>query len=202
MKTRLLAIAAACLAILPQVQAQYTDLLSLSSPASFGPLSSPTFTFANTNTVTSQTVAGFVVNGGVISGDNIYATLASNQDWSSYNFAGPNQLALFMNTAAPNPDVSFSLELFDGSGGTIDIWSGDTGASAYNGYVNLSISSGGTADYSEIGSYIITWNNFTSATIDTTMSKIAVVPEPSTYALLALSGLALGGYAMRRRCRA
>lgn len=28
------------------------------------------------------------------------------------------------------------------------------------------------------------------------------VPEPSTYALLAMGGIALGGYVMRRRCRA
>jgi hypothetical protein len=33
-------------------------------------------------------------------------------------------------------------------------------------------------------------------------TTFSVVPEPSTYALLALSSLALGGYAMRRRRRA
>jgi hypothetical protein len=31
--------------------------------------------------------------------------------------------------------------------------------------------------------------------------SVALVPEPSTYALLALSGLALAGYAARRRRR-
>jgi hypothetical protein len=35
-----------------------------------------------------------------------------------------------------------------------------------------------------------------------TSLNVTAVPEPSTYALLALSGLALGGYAMRRRRRA
>jgi hypothetical protein len=33
-------------------------------------------------------------------------------------------------------------------------------------------------------------------------ANISVVPEPSTYALLSLAGLALGGYAARRRLRA
>lgn len=33
-------------------------------------------------------------------------------------------------------------------------------------------------------------------------ANISVVPEPSTYALLSLAGLALGGYAVRRRVRA
>ena len=33
-------------------------------------------------------------------------------------------------------------------------------------------------------------------------ANVSVVPEPSTYALLSLAGLALGGYAARRRLRA
>lgn len=36
----------------------------------------------------------------------------------------------------------------------------------------------------------------------TALQSFTVVPEPSTYALLALSGVALGGYAVRRRRRA
>jgi hypothetical protein len=57
------------------------------------------------------------------------------------------------------------------------------------------------------------WNNVVGLTLDAggtgnavnatfTSLSVTAVPEPSTYALLAMSGLALGGYAMRRRRRA
>jgi len=45
-------------------------------------------------------------------------------------------------------------------------------------------------------------NAFTSGAGAAGGSGFTTVPEPSTYALLALSGLALGGYAIRRRRRA
>lgn len=45
-------------------------------------------------------------------------------------------------------------------------------------------------------------NQFTSGAGAAGGNGFTTVPEPSTYALLALSGLALGGYAMRRRRRA
>lgn len=45
--------------------------------------------------------------------------------------------------------------------------------------------------------------NFSSNTsVDPDAVNLNLVPEPSTYALLSLAGLALGGYAMRRHSRA
>lgn len=49
------------------------------------------------------------------------------------------------------------------------------------------------------------WNPSGPGTVtvtDPAGANLTLVPEPSTYALLAMTGLALGGYAMRRRRRA
>jgi hypothetical protein len=42
----------------------------------------------------------------------------------------------------------------------------------------------------------------TTTVVDPAGANLVLVPEPSTYALLSLAGLALGGYAARRRLRA
>ena len=66
--------------------------------------------------------------------------------------------------------------------------------------------------YLEAGSTPLSLNNFgegnafdlgegKSAYFTEGSLQVNVVPEPSTYALLALSGLALAGYAARRRRR-
>jgi hypothetical protein len=51
-----------------------------------------------------------------------------------------------------------------------------------------------------VGGAQITWDG--GGTVNANIQAIATVPEPSTYALLAMGGLALGGYVMRRRQRA
>jgi hypothetical protein len=182
-----------------QARSQYTDLLSLSDPAAFGSLVTSTFTATG-----AQTAAGWVVNGSITPGDLVYGDLATSQNWSSQFTAGVSSFGLFMSTAAPNPNVPISLEFLDSSSASIDIWTAVTGTTAFNGYLDFGLapSAPGSGNYSDVKGVIVTWANAAPETINTTMSTVAVVPEPSTYALLAMSGLAIGGYVIRRRRRA
>jgi len=202
MKTpRTLAIATFVLvALLGRAHAQYTDLLSLSDPPAFGPLTGGAGFFSDG--VATQGATGIVVNGAIANGQIILAPIATSQDWTAFATPG-NYFSIFMITAAPNPNAGISLEFLDSGDATIDVWTGFSGDSAVNGYVDIdTLGNPGTGDYSDVAKVIITWGTSGPETIDTTMTKIAVVPEPSTYALLALSGLAFGGYIIRRRRRA
>ena len=201
MKTpRLLGIATLiAFALLGKAQAQYTDLLSLSDPPAFGPLTGGAGFFSDG--VATQGATGIVVNGAIANGQIILAPIATSQDWTGFATPG-NYFSIFMITASPNPNAGMSLEFLDSSDGQIDVWTGFSGDSAVNGYVDFdTLGTPGTGDYSDVAKVIITWGA-DDPSIDTTMTKIAVVPEPSTYALLALSGLAFGGYIIRRRRRA
>jgi hypothetical protein len=195
-KALLILVTTMTVAIAPIANAQ-TDLLSLSDPAAFGGVVATTFTGLG-----AQTSSGFVYNGTVNFGDNVFGQLASAQDWSSQ--VGPGIVfTLFMSVSGTNPDIPFSLEFFDSAFASIDIWEGTTvGLTATPVYNNLSIITPGSGNYSDVGSFVLTWNGGGAETLDSTVSNIAVVPEPSTYALLALSGLAFGGYVIRRRRRA
>ena len=195
-KALLILVTTMTVAIAPIANAQ-TDLLSLSDPAAFGGVVATTFTGLG-----AQTSSGFVYNGTVNFGDNVFGQLASAHVWSSQ--VGPGIVfTLFMSVSGTNPDIPFSLEFFDSAFASIDIWEGTTvGLTATPVYNNLSIITPGSGNYSDVGSFVLTWNGGGAETLNSTVSNIAVVPEPSTYALLALSGLALGGYAMRRRRRA
>jgi hypothetical protein len=134
-------------------------------------------------------------------GDNVFAEFAS-QDWSSL-VGGGDVFTVFMSVSGVNPDIPFSIEFFDSAFTSIDIWDGLTvGLTSTPSYNNLSLLTPGSSDYSDVSSFVLTWNGAVAETIDSTVSTIAVVPEPSTYALLALSGLAFGGYVIRRRRRA
>lgn len=178
------------------LKAQSTDLISLSDPASFGPLVSTVFTGTG-----SQGVSGWVVNGGITSGDLIFGDIASSQNWNSLYTQGISSFELVANISAPNNNIPFSLEFLDSSSGSIDVWSAVTGTSAFIGPINFGLtpSSPGSGNYSDVKQVILTWANSSPDTINATFSKVTVIPEPSTYALLALGASALGGYAMRRR---
>ncbi len=184
-----------------------TLLLSLACPAvavtsidlsSFG---SSVEGDAWTWTPATSTVSGSDAAGAVLFPSSFSAVNLTNLN----NYAGsPANLRLTLTGfVTTSPGGAFTISLEDGLGNvsaTPFLWSAFTTTSStvtnpvtvvsgfqWNNVVAWTLDSGGTG-------------NTVNATY--TSLQVTAVPEPSTYALLALGGLALGGYAIRRRQRA
>ncbi len=138
-------------------------------------------------------------------GNNLLAGLfaAGPFDWSTYTSAPYTNFALNMSFSGVNPDTDFFIDFYS-SNGIVDTYQGSTvGLTGSLSLVDLSFNAGGNGEYNDIIGIGFSWNgDLASPNTVTVESVYAVVPEPSTYALLALSGLAFGGYALRRRRRA
>jgi hypothetical protein len=121
---------------------------------------------------------------------------------SSFNWSSVPQFGVRVSLTGTNPDLSFSLQLYDASF-NLGLYEGSTSGLLIGTPtvvpLTLSTSDPGfsLATISGVG---IQWNDGGSVT--GSMTEIVSVPEPSTYALLALGALAVGGYAARRRQRA
>jgi hypothetical protein len=172
---------------------QVTDLVSLGSP---------TFTVdpGATTATYSQTSSGLVFNGAYALGDTLGGSFTP-QDWSLY--AGPTfQFGIVMSLTGTNPDLPFSVQLYDDTFAVINTYSGFTTGAGTSTFQPLTLAVPGTGILSSVAGVQFTWDG--GGTVNVTAEKVAaqVIPEPSTYALLALGASALGGYAIRRRRRA
>jgi hypothetical protein len=189
MKVLLLLAAVAVISAVP-LRAQ-VDLLS------FG--SSTYVIDPGSTAVLTQDATGITMNTTPGLGDTWYnssMTPVTSSNWSAFP-----QFALRM-TAPTNPGLSYSVTLFDASFDTINIYDGSTvGLTATPSLSLLSLNTPGSGNLSSVQYVQFTWGGGGSA-INATATTFVGVPEPSTYALLAMCGLALGGYVMRRRQRA
>ena len=173
-----------------------TDLLSLGST---------TYTISGGSSFTpSQSATDLVQNLTVASGNNFYNepafTPISSFDWTGYTNYGITMTLLGGSPIA----LGFSVSFFDDTFTLIDTYDGSTAPLTLIGSpvkVDFTgISAPGTQNYANVQYMQFTWGG--DGAVNISASTVYGVPEPSTYALIAMSGLALGGYVLRRRRRA
>jgi len=125
-----------------------------------------------------------------------------NSDWSAYSDANIWTFGLFMFAPGVNPNVPFTVEIFDGTFGLINAYQGTTvdvtSSSSFVGFDTLSQS--GSGDFSSVGGFQLTWDGDVTSTV--VIDGVGVVPEPSTWALLGLGALVTGVAILRRRRKA
>jgi len=173
--------------------AQFIDLVSLGSP---------TFTIdtGNASGLYSQSGTGVTYSPSVALGDTLPGTFSA-LDWSSSPDLSTSAY-LKISFSGANPNLPVSLELFDSTLTSSIKYQGTTDPTATGSaapYFKFTLTSGSIPSgfLSSVGGAQITWDG--DGTVNATLQAIATVPEPSTYALLALGGMALGGYVIRRR---
>lgn len=148
-----------------------------------------TQTATNLTSVTPQTF------GGIFGGEfaSAYTT------WTNYSDTNVWTFGLFMSVPAANPNVTFTVEFFNaGLSQIINAYQGSTeNATSGSSFIPVLVSSNGTGDFSTVGGFQLTWNGGGSG--DVIIDSVAVVPEPSTWALFGTASAVFGFLAWRRR---
>jgi hypothetical protein len=192
MKKITLAIIASCV-LAVSANAQYIDLINLGSTG-IGALTTQGSSWSQTTTAT-------LTSGAVGGGDNFYNTdLFASQNWSTSQGLWIKSSV----TTSANPAMAFTLQLFDSQFAEIAKYQGDTSSSVSDsGFSYLNLTAVGTPTLTGIRALQFTFDVASGTTAPImSLQSIATVPEPSTYALMALGGLALFFIARRRKAQA
>lgn len=177
--------------------ATYLDLTSLGS-------NGWTIDTVNSSPIFSQTATSVSFNLPVSSGEAVQGNLVTTPvNWSAFNAGNGTQgsstdFAVNMSfTGGTNPNMGFNLQVWNSDFSENMYFAGNTnGATSTAAYIPLTFDTGNTAVLANPSTIIISWND--GGTPNVTMNSLAAVPEPSTYALMALGGLALF-FVIRRR---
>ncbi|MFM5986104.1 MAG: hypothetical protein ACKO9I_12395, partial [Sphaerospermopsis kisseleviana] len=173
---------------LSSAKAQYIDLILFGTPTFYVEPAATTAAY-------SQTSSGLVFNGAYALGDTIGGTITT-ADWTPYLAQLPGFIV--MSLQGPNPDLPFSVQLYDSGFNIINTYAGTTSGFGPTLAEALTLVVPGTDVWHDVRGAQFTWDG--SGTINNlTVRSLSILPETSTYALLLMTGAGALWLARRRR---
>jgi hypothetical protein len=151
----------------------------------------------------TQSAAGVNINAAINDGYTVGGTINGGPlDFGSYDPL--TDFAIKLTVTGANPNLPFTLTLFDSAIANFANFQGSTFGATTDSYIALSLSGPVTpevlAALGAVGGAQFTFDG-NSGSANVTVQSVAAVPEPSTYALLAL-GAVFGAFLLRHRSRA
>lgn len=173
------------------------------SLASFG---SDNFTIdgGSTTIVYTQSSTNLTLTNAITLGDTLGGVFSTVYDWSAYSDTNNFSFGLYMSAPGASPNIGFTIEFFNGAlTQIVNAYQGSaSGLSSTPTFVAVGLSTPGTGNLSSIGGLQFTWDSPGSGTVILDSVGVAVVPEPTTWAMLAFGAVLFGGLALRRRLAA
>ena len=155
----------------------------------------------STTAAYSQTATTLTLVSPFTLGDTLGGVFSSTYDWSAFSNTNNFTFGLYMSTAGASPGIPFNVELFNAAlDAIVATYSGDAaGLGASSTFIPMSFQvGGGSGNLSSIGGMQFTWNGGGTGTVVVDSIAVAVVPEPTTWAMLAFGAALFGGLALRR----
>lgn len=173
--------------------------VSAQTLANFGSTANNLFTLdgdANVNWAPSQTTTGISISGTDTNGNQFGGAWAT-----PWTLASNSNLQLNISGTIPSPGSLFTVTLFSADFGQLKAFEGSFAQSGVVGN-NYALSfQTETASFTSIGGFTLAAGG-SGNSLNISVNSLSVVPEPSTYALMALGGLGLFLAARRRKVQA
>lgn len=189
------------LALLAVVTLAFTAMTSMAQTNSLASLGTDNLTVDGGSTTAgySQTTTNLSLVSPFVLGDTLGGIFVSPYDWSAYSDTNSFTLGLFMSAPGASPNLPFNIQFINAAlDQIVGTYEGSAvGLSSTPTFISLSTLA--SNDLSSIGGLQFTWDGSGSGTVVVDSIAVAVVPEPSTWALLGLSALTFAAIAWRRR---
>ena len=187
-------------------------LLSLSAGSataqttSLAPLGSNNFTIdtGSTTIAYTQSTTNLTLASSISLGDTLGGVFSTIYDWSAYSDTNSFSFGLLMSAPGARPGVGFTIEFFNGAlTEIVNAYQGSaSGLSSTPTFIPVSLSAAGSDELNSIGGMQFTWDSPGTGTVVLDSIAVAVVPEPTTWVMLAFGAALFGGLALRRRLAA